>query len=294
VNTRHRLDALHGENPLAFLAALGALTLLSRNSTQPPRLAWAAEPPHTAALETPNATPEELVADLFQALTATDAPTPQAAVGPRKLKELTLDQYRAQMAALDDLTAGLLAGMCSDATNGEKPERGPLIMTSGPQDFPASVGQARAALGRAGAGRVAEALFGPWAYVDGHPLGFDPLMEKRHAYLAAKPERDAQHVPAALVLAATALASLPLYPTAGRRGFTNVLCKDGRWSRITWPLWETPLTLPEAASVLAGFDPMVPRREQSTGLAAAYAAERGGVETAGGVYYVLRAGRRLW
>jgi hypothetical protein len=295
MNTTHRLDALHGENPLGFLAALGALVLLPREQREPlPQLAWEADPPHAAVLDAAPATRADLAEKLHAALTAPDAPTPRRAVGERKLKELTLDQYREQAAALDDLTATLLAGICSDATAGAVPERGPLVMTSGPQDFPKSIADARAELAGAGADATANALFGPWRYVAGHPLGFDPSMEKRHAYLAAKPERDAERVPVALLLAVTALAALPLFPTLGRRGFANALFKDRRWERMTWPLWSAPLSLPVVRSLIHIFVPETHGQAKPAGLVAAYAAERGGVETAGGVYYILRPGRRLW
>lgn len=295
MNTAHRLDALQGENPLGFLAALGALVLLSREHREPlPRLAWEAEPPHAALLDAPPASREALSDALFAALTAPDAPTPRAAVGERKLKELTIAQYREQAAALDEITATLLAGICSDVTAEDAPERGPLVMTSGPQDFPKALADARAEVARAGATMVANAVFGPWRYESGHPLGFDPSMEKRHAYLAAKPERDAERVPAAVLLAVTALAALPLFPAAGRRGFTNAVFKDRRWDRLCWPLWTVPLPLSAVVSLLSVFSPEVADRLLPPGVVAAYAAERGGVETAGGVYYVLRPGRRLW
>jgi hypothetical protein len=126
-------------------------------------------------------------------------------------------------------------------------------------------------------------------------MGFDPLMEKRHAYLAEKPDSDtAERVPAALLLAVTALAALPLFPTAGRRGFTNALCKDSRWQCICWPLWSAPLALPAAISLLGTFSPEAPPAARLSGAAAAYSSERGAVKSAAGTYYVLRPGRRLW
>jgi hypothetical protein len=231
---------------------------------------------------------------LFAVLTAPDAPSPREAVGQRKLKELTTAEYRRRMRQLDGFRAGLLAGMCSDVTAGENPERGPLVMTCGQQDFPKAIAETLATVKKAGASCVATALFGPWEYVTGHPLGFDPAMERRHAYLARKPERDAEHVPAALLLAVSALALLPLFPCGSFKRFSNGVFKEPRWERMAWPLWGQPAPLPVVGSLVSTFRGDQGRDGRSGSLVAAYVSERSGVETAAATYYVLRAGRRLW
>ncbi len=294
MSTQHRLGALHGENPLGFLAGVGALALLSqRQRAEPPRLAWEPQPPHPALLTAAPSAAAALAEELFSALTAPDAPSPRQAVGERKLKELTTGEYRQRMRQLDGSCVGLLAGMCSDVTAGENPERGPLVMTSGPQDFPKAVADTLATVRRAGAPCVAAALFGPWEYVTGHPLGFDPAMERRHAYMAKKPVSDAEHVPAALLLAVSALALLPLFPCGSFRRFSNCVFNGGRWDRMAWPLWGRPMPLPVIGSLISTFRADPGPDGRSATLMAAYASERSGIETAAGTYYVLRAGRRL-
>lgn len=295
MTAQHELTALHGDSPLGFLAALGALLVLSQDQQgEPPRLAWDPSPPHPARLTTTALTPDALAETLFSALTKPDACLPRKAVGPGKLKELTLAAYRDRMAHLDPFAAALLAGMCSDVTAKENPERGPLVMTSGPQDFPKIVADAAATLKKGALRSVSSALFGPWEYEEGHPLGFDPAMERRHAYMASKPKSDAEHVPAVLLLAVSALALLPLYPCDTRKRFGNGLFKDPRWEELSWTLWAHPLSLAAAGSLVNTFDGQHAPGKEGAGLVAAYVSERSGIETAAGIYYVLRAGRRLW
>lgn len=292
MSTTHRLDALHGDNPLGFLAALGALVTLSRREANPPpRLAWEAVPPHRALLSATTPTPDGLAEELFIALTVPEAPTPRHAVGPRRLKELTLVEYRQQMRQSDESVCHLLAGLCSDVTDKETVRSSPLVMMGGPQDYPSKVKETQDKLAKDGASRLANALFGPWEYVAGHPLGFDPLMERSHAYLAEKPGRDnSVMVPGAVLLAAAALAALPLFPVARRSGCTNALFKDWQADGMLWPVWDRPLSLPAVVTLLSVFRPAV----RWPGVAAAYACGRvaAGKEASG--YYVLRAGRRLW
>jgi hypothetical protein len=294
MSSEHRLEALRGDNPMGFLAAVGALALLSQGQKdEPPRLAWEPLPPHPALLTAAASTTAALAKELFAALTAPEAPSLREAVGKRKLKELTTAEYRQRMRQLDGFRAGLLAGMCSDVTARENPERGPLVMTSGPQDFPKIIEDTVATVKKAGALCVATALFGPWDYVAGHPLGFDPAMERRHAYLAEKPKRDAEHVPGALLLAVSALVLLPLFPCSSPERFSNAVFKGCGWDSMVWPLWKQPVPLPVVGSLLTAFS-----SDKNTApgrFVAAYQSERSGIKREGRTYYhVLRAGRRFW
>src|ERR1019366_8227588 len=204
--TEHTLNALHGSNPLGFLAGLGTLVLASRKAgPEEARLAWHAAPPHAARLWCREPDPSALAAALFAALMDKAGPTPESVTGTRAFKDLTLQLCHSHFDKLSADGASLLAAMVSDATAEDPPVRGALVMTGGPQDFPAEVTKLRAAVWAAGPAAIQTAIFGPWEYEEGHPLGFDPLMERQHGYLGAKPERDSRRVPGAVLLGIAAL-----------------------------------------------------------------------------------------
>ncbi len=98
MSTHHRLEALHGQSPLGFLAALGTLALLSRTQGKGvPKLAWEPLPPHSALLTTSAATPEALTEELFLVLTGPDGLSPLKAIGGGKLRELSTEKYRERL-----------------------------------------------------------------------------------------------------------------------------------------------------------------------------------------------------
>jgi hypothetical protein len=292
--TEHTLNALHGSNPLGFLAGLGTLVLASRQaSPEEPHLAWHATPPHAARLWCREPDPEVLAAALFAALMDKAGPTPESVTGTKSFKDLTLQLCRSQFDKLSSDSAALLAAMASDATAKDRPVSGALVMTGGPQDFTAEVAKLRAAVKAAGPAAIQTAIFGPWQYEEGHPLGFDPLMERQHGYLGAKPERDSRRVPGAVLLAVTALELLPLYPAEARGGIANACFRDRHWQTMTWPLWTPPLALRAVESLLAVSRARSQNALPSEGIFAEFGAERKEVKTAGGSYPILRLGRRM-
>ena len=292
--TEHTLSALHGSNPLGFLAGLGTLVLASRKaSPEEPRLAWHATPPHAARLWCREPDAPALAAALFAALMDKADPTPESVTGTKAFKDLTLQLCRSQFDKLSFDSAAFLAAMVSDATAEDSPVRGPLVMTGGPQDFTAEVAKLRAAVRAAGPTAIQIAIFGPWQYDEGHPLGFDPLMERQHGYLGAKPERDSRRVPGAVLLGVTALKLLPLYPTEARGGIANACFRDRQWETMTWPLWSPPLALRAVESLLAVKRATSQNGLPSEGIFAEFGAERKEVKTAGGSYPILRPGRRM-
>jgi hypothetical protein len=292
--TEHTLNALHGSNPLGFLAGLGTLVLASRKAgPEEGRLAWHAAPPHAARLWCREPDPSALAAALFAALMDKAGPTPERVTGTKAFKDLTLQLCRSQFEKLPADSATLLAAMVSDATAKDRPVCGPLVMTGGPQDFTAEVAKLRAAVRTAGPAAIHTAIFGPWQYEEGHPLGFDPLMERQHGYLGAKPERDSRRVPGVILLAVTALELLPLYPAEARGGIANACFRDRRWQTMTWPLWSPPLAPRAVESLLAVRRARSQDALPSEGIFAEFGAERKEVKTAGGSYPILRPGRRM-
>ena len=291
--TEHTLNALHGSNPLGFLAGLGTLVLASRRAgPEEARLAWHTTPPHAARLWCPEPDAAALAAALFSALMDKAGATPESVTGTRAFKDLTLQLCRSQFDKLSSDSAALLAAMVSDATAEDPPVRSALVMTGGPQDFTAEVTKLRAAVMAAGPATIQTAIFGLWEYEEGHPLGFDPLMERQHGYLGAKPERDSRRVPGAVLLGITALELLPLYPVESRSGISNACFRDRQWQTMTWPLWSPPLALREVESLLAVKRKRSQDARPSEGIFAEFGAERKEVKTAGGSYPILRPGRR--
>jgi hypothetical protein len=236
---------------------------------------------------------DALALAVFKGLTGRSTLTPESVTGTKSFKELDLAKCRAQFDKLDGDEAALLAAMVSDVTNKESPLRGPLVMTGGPQDFTGEVGKLRTEIKQAGTACIANALFGPWKYEEGHPLGFDPLMEREHGYLASKPEGDARRVPGAVLLAVTALRWLPLYPVSRRRRVSNAVFRDPLLEEMSWPVWEAPLEISSVVSLLSV------RREWQGGLPpfggiiGEFAAIRKETGKPGSRYAVLRPARRL-
>ena len=189
--------------PWAFSPASGhSSSPHVKHHPEEPHLAWHATPPHAARLWCREPDPEVLAAALFAALMDKAGPTPESVTGTKSFKDLTLQLCRASLTSCH-LTAppGRYA---SDPTAKDRPVSGALAMTGGPQDFTAEVAKLRAAVKTAGPAAI-RPQSRPRQYEEGHPLGFDPLMERQHGYLGAKPERDSRRVPGAVLLAVTAL-----------------------------------------------------------------------------------------
>jgi hypothetical protein len=291
----HTLNALHGSNPLGFLAGLGTLVLASRRAgPEEARLAWHATPSHAARLWCPEPDAAALAAALFAALMDKAGPTPESVTGTSAFKDLTLQLCRSQFDKLASDSAAVLAAMVSDATAKDRPVCGPLVMIGGPQNFTAKVGKLRAAVRAAGPAAIQTALFGPWRYEEGHPLGFDPLMERQHGYLGVKPvPANNRHVPGAVLLAITALELLPLYPVEARGGTANACFRDRQWQAMTWPLWSPPLALRVVESLLSVRRMKSQNALPSEGIFAEFGAERKEVEAGPTSYPILRPGRRI-
>src|SRR5205809_865796 len=94
--TEHRLNALRGNNPLGFLAGLGALVVATRRESEDPRLAWASAPPHPARLWASTPSQESLVKAIFKELTERSHLTPEKVTRTPRFKDLTVPGCRKQ------------------------------------------------------------------------------------------------------------------------------------------------------------------------------------------------------
>jgi len=105
---------------------------------------------------------------------------------------------------------------------------------------------------------LTKTLFAPWAYEDpteALSLRWDPLDDVRYALRWRKPSGDPLRKSHGGMIGASALAvaALPLYPVHPRQsglrttGFSEI----NRATAWTWPLWETPIDLATARSIIA-------------------------------------------
>jgi hypothetical protein len=254
------LPALDGRSPLGFLAALGALDLLSEHTDRTPRLAWSATD-CTALLDSGHQTLDELVTDLQKIADAVpedgvlpglpiDLPPPGAAPDPlrlprARLRELAEDTYERCGSAGERWLASLVTDLALD----ERGRAGTSLFTApaGRQSMRTMLEKPLADLrGRPTALR--EALTG-WRrcpdvtgeYLD-HRAVFDAVDAPD-----GKPRM--RGVPAATWLALMAFPLLRTTAVAGTRvssGWQTTPARPGgkrpkQNPRLVYPLWSTPV-----------------------------------------------------
>jgi hypothetical protein len=277
------LAGLAGDNPLAFLAALGTLRVLDACwPGRRVRMSWRPSGSWRPVLHADGGCERaEVVATLHDRLRGRDrAPEFTLTEGQdEEPRELTLPpeefaavarRAAARARRADRTWADFCAAYGSDAFPGEASIRvTALQFTSGQQSFLGSLRElaaeppsapagkprsSRAEGGGTAAGHLDHALFEPWSYSDPRPsLRWDPVDDRRYALRAFDPTDPAtspiRTVRGANRLAVEALPWLPTFPVAGdvaTRGFV----RRGRELILSWPLWGPPLTAATVASLL--------------------------------------------
>lgn len=248
------LAGLDGANPLSFLASLGTIGAVHRAGRRA-TLQWSDELVSHPVLEG-IAEREELLAileaDRSRWLASpvlrwpAEAPLPDAKPTPDELRAWAGQIYRSGDSCAAALFSALVAEGAYDRQGNAKPTH--LHFTAGQQHFLTMVRD----LGEGvDAGRLAEALFGPWRYGPELPsLSWDVRGERLYAVRATDPSKEKRSgVPGADWLAFTGLQAYPV--RAGALGLETAAC-DRRWkiSAFRWPLWSVPLTYPVLRSVL--------------------------------------------
>lgn len=254
--TAIELTGLEGTNPIALLAALGALDALTR-AARPARLSWTDDLVPTARLS--GATD---IDDLVRVLSDDRGHAVHDVVLGEDLNDLKpspadLAAWAARVGARGDLEAarrfstvlaeGALAG------NGEsKPTH--LHFTAGQQRFLLMVRQLRLAVVP---DDLRAAIVGPWSYRSGTPsLAWDNRGERIYALRAGNPAKESR--PSAPGVEWLAWTGLGLVPVAhhGTSSLRTVGCDSGwKTSAWRWPLWGDPLCLPVVRALMA--DPSV-------------------------------------
>lgn len=262
------LPALRADNPIAFLAALGALRIL--DGIRPdwkPRLRWIDNDgwiPELAVLEDNSL---EKVSSALATKLANRAAAPEfnwaevIAVAPELFHakaEASLETATVSHRETVDFFAAFAAAGATSSSGDMKPTD--LCMTSGQMKFLKELRAITATLASLPkdeeaplAKRIQTALAGPWHYADNqHSLGWDPTNEPVHALGAYDPSGAGKQtsVRELVYLAAEALSLFPVFARFGRLRTTAFHPDERRQSWFHWPIWEPELSLRSARSLL--------------------------------------------
>jgi hypothetical protein len=258
MNDAIELTGLDGSNPLAFLATLGVLRLLtSYSDARNVRLAWNRELRPEVHLD---ASSSLSIADVLLGGLRDAVDEGVASLGD--IIGVPVEQYRDfcsgksvdihQRSGMSRLmfAAAFASDAVVDSTKGtvtpnalsfSNKQGGKLLL----KDFKTLVSQATSE-------RVRAALFDRWCYLDtGLPtFRWDPLDMRTGAHMATSPtDTETTSVMAANAIAFMGLSYLPTTPADNSLSTTAVNRLDGEL-HLTWPIWQTPLMSDVVASLL--------------------------------------------
>ncbi len=261
------LPALDGSNPLGFLAALGALNVLSDRDGlgEGARLSWREDGAWHPVLWCPDQlTKEALIQAVMDDLRSwPDDPAVQLKYSKKEgekvwdlkpppevyfkfLKGLVSAAQESRSRRAVDLAAAFATDVAVDGSGNIKPTS--LHFTAGQQQFLAMVHALAVELT---VEDVDEALFGPWRYARDLPvLQWDNTTSRDHALRAGDPSKEKKlGVPGADWLAFRGMSFIRVVPKGGKILTTGC---SGTWKEgtFTWPLWTVPLSRSVIRTVL--------------------------------------------
>lgn len=264
----HLLRGLEGGNPLAFMAALGALRTLTNGwSDQLVRLSWELHGSQwrpNLHLEAPR-TEREVADALYEMLSSGwDVPgvllCSRGAADWNNLKVRPKDfaaiaSGAAEHASPEDRAdADFYAAVGSDAIRSrDYMDHTALRLTSGAghQDFLPFI---RILVKQTEPCQLHSALFDQWRYDDPAPsMRWDPVDDRRYALRAREPSKDKiRTVRGANRLAVAALPCFATAPKASRLATTGFISgpRRGNPMEFSWPVWAPPITMKTAESLL--------------------------------------------
>ena len=260
------LRGLPGDNPLGFLAALGAQRALAEHG-EGHRLHWTDDPIPYPVISP--AASLERIADASLALAERwlDGPALAESLDAKlKLKGSGIREYlcRGRRAgAAGALTACLLAEDSLDNGGSAKPTD--LYFLAGQQKF---VSAARTILGDVTVDEVIADLSTPWRYDSKRDsLMWDSVDDRLHAYGALDPTSSQNPKltnPGAEALAVIGMSRYPCF--ASPQGTLTQGC-SGSWKRgrFVWPLWIVPASVHAVRSLLAQVDVPSDARDRPSG-----------------------------
>lgn len=247
------LTGLRAENPLAFLATLGTLSLLHEAMEQRPRISWEQrDGTWLPQLHADNvASPDELLKTLVGAHCKRDL---ESELGWEKdVMKVTREGLREQLRSreVDSESARLLAALLAELP----PRRDKETVYYTPFRLMPRVGRAKfleVALreSRHGVAHLRSCLFESWAYTpDTQSMRWDPAAPVPARALMAEAPTDAKPhgVPGAILLAIRGLASFPLITQRYSAVPAGMVERTG----FTWPIWRDPLQLPVIRMLLS-------------------------------------------
>lgn len=249
------LTGLRGDNPLAFLAALGALRVLSLvRPDNPPRMSWIIERGalrpvlHDFNGVDASALPETIDA----ALRDLCGPEPFQFARNTSVKPAVFARFVIEAAdrALpgDRRCADFAAAFgCEALTTRQGKAQDTALRTmsgAGHQHF---VEFMRTLCEKTNAEHLREALFGPWRRQDGPPsMRWDPIDDRRYALRWKNPSNEQiRTVRGANRLAVEALPLFTTAPAGGELRTTGFQRKT--W---TWPIWDAAVGVEAVRSLL--------------------------------------------
>lgn len=246
------LGGLPGDNPLGFLAALGAQVAMAEQGADH-CLHWTDEPiPHPVL--SPACGLDEVARVVRSVARAwLDGPALDESINPGlKLKRDEIREYlhRGRAAGSSgSLAACLLAENSLDNSLKAKPSD--LYFTAGQQKF---VSMARTILGEVTEEEIVDDMTQPWSYrSERESLMWDTVDDRLHALSHADPTKSQNPKrtnPGAEALAVLGLSRYPCF--ASPQGTLTQGC-SGSWKRgrFVWPLWTVPATGRAVRSLLA-------------------------------------------
>ncbi len=252
------LTGLRADNPLAFLAALGTLRVLTlAHPDDPPRMGWTTHAgawrPVLQSSDSALADRAALIDRLHQVL-ASKCHTKPFSFADNTCT--TPDIFRSFVcAAVADCTqsdrrnadyAAAFGCECLTDSQGRVADTALRTMSgAGHQHFLKFMTQLCESTE---ATQLDETLFGPWRWQDPQPsMRWDPLDDRRYALRWRNPTRDKiTTVRGANRLAVEALPLFTTAPVGGR--LETIAFSDKEW---TWPVWSCSIPLPVIASTLS-------------------------------------------
>lgn len=151
-----------------------------------------------------------------------------------------------------------------------------FYMVSGQQSFLKRAREILVQLRASPAPLILEALQGPWTYQTPlHSLGWDPNTERLHALRSRAPtSEDPSCIAAAILLTMHALPLYPVVSDMGRAYTTGFRRNKERENLFSWPIFSTPLGLPDLRSLVQTAAWKAPDKRLRNGVAAVFSSRR--------------------
>ena len=247
------LRGLPGDNPLGFLAALGAQIVLSECDCDD-RMHWTDDPIPYPVVSSALSAKEIASAVLVVSETWLAGPALDEAINPKlKLQPPRVREYLSR--AREAEASGTLA-MCllaeDSLDNGGIAKPSDLYFTAGNQEF---VSKARSILSDVSEQALIADMHEPWCYTakGEYSLMWDVTDDRLHAHSAADPTSNLNRKFTNLGAEALAVIGLSRFPCFASSDRTLTQGCSGSWKRgvFVWPLWTVPATARSVRSLLA-------------------------------------------